>query len=246
MIELISGLPEGTLGVRISGHVTGGDYDHVLTPAVDEAIKQFDQIKLLVEVSPDFKGYNLAATWDDAKLGLRYWSGFERVAIVAESGWVKTAIRAMAFMMPCPVQLFDLNEMDEAKRWLVESLGAIHIDRQGEVVTVRLLGKLDPTVYQGVSDEIDNVMSHPEHVRLLLDLREFDGWYSLAALGNHLSLVREHYRVPERVAVVGKKAWQKMGEKIMSQFILAQTQFFDACHFDDATRWIGIDQVTED
>jgi hypothetical protein len=44
----------------------------------------------------------------------------------------------------------------------------------------------------------------------VLDLREFDGWAGLSALGDHLSLVREHYRVPERIAIVGDKAWQKM------------------------------------
>ena len=73
------------------------------------------------------------------------------------------------------------------------------VDSEGDVVTARLLGKLDPSAYDGVNEEIDNVMSRAEHVRLVLDLREFDGWSGLSALGDHLSLVREHYRVPERL-----------------------------------------------
>ena len=54
MIEELSGLPEGTLGFRLTGHVSGDDYDDVLTPVVDQAIEKYDRIKLLVEVAADF------------------------------------------------------------------------------------------------------------------------------------------------------------------------------------------------
>jgi hypothetical protein len=37
MIEELDGLPEGTAGFKASGHVSGDDYDKVLTPAIDKA-----------------------------------------------------------------------------------------------------------------------------------------------------------------------------------------------------------------
>jgi hypothetical protein len=239
MIEEIAGLPEGTLGFKISGNVTGGDYDSVLTPAIDKAIEKFDRIRLLALVDPDFKGYSLDAIWDDTKLGLRHWNGFDRVAVVTDVGWMQMGVKAMAFMMPCPVQLFAIGELDDAKRWLSESLGSIQVDSEGDVVTARLLGKLDPSAYDGVNEEIDNVMSRAEHVRLVLDLRKFDGWSGLPALGDHLSLVREHYRVPERIAIVGDKAWQIMAGKIMAKFVNAQTKFFDSGDYDGAVAWVA-------
>ena len=239
MIEEMTDLPEGMLGFRISGDVTGGDYDSVLTPAIDRAIEKFDRIKLLAQVGPDFKGYSLDAVWDDTKLGLRHWNGFDRVAVVTDVGWIRMGVKAMAFMMPCPVQLFAIDELDDAKRWLSESLGSIYLQRKGDIVTARLLGKLDPDAYDGVNEEIDNIMSHAEHVRLVLDLREFDGWSGLSALGNHLSLVREHYRVPERIAIVGDKAWQKMAGKIVARFVNAHTMFFDSGDYDGAVAWIA-------
>lgn len=240
MIEEIAGLPEGTLGFKITGNVTGGDYDNVLTPAVDRAIEKFDRIKLLAQLGPDFQSYSLDAIWDDTKLGLRHWNGFERVAVVTDVGWVKMAVKAIAFMMPCPVQLFPIVELDDAKRWLCESLGSIHIYREEDVIIARLLGKLDPGAYNGVNEEIDNLMSRAEHVRLVLDLREFDGWSGLSALGDHLSLIREHYRVPERIAIVGDKAWQKMAGKIMDRFVNAQTRFFDSGDYDGAVAWVAV------
>lgn len=239
MIEEMTDLPEGMLGFRISGDVTGGDYDSVLTPAIDRAIEKFDRIKLLAQVGPGFKGYSLDAVWDDTKLGLRHWNGFDRVAVATDVGWIRMGIKAMAFMMPCPVQLFAINELDDARRWLSESLGSIYIQRNGDIVTARLLGKLDPDAYDGVNEEIDNIMSHAEHVRLVLDLREFDGWSGLSALGNHLSLVRDHYRVPERIAIIGDKAWQKMAGKIVARFVNAHTRFFDSGDYDGAVAWVA-------
>jgi hypothetical protein len=240
MIEEMAGLPEGTLGFKISGDVTGHDYDSVLTPAIDKAIEKFDRIRLLAQVGPNFQGYSLEAIWDDTRLGLLHWNGFERVAVVTDGGWIKMVVKAMSFMMPCPVQLFAIAELDDAKRWLSESLGSIQIDREGDIVTVRLLGKLDPSAYDGVDEEIDTVMSCAEHVRLVLALREFDGWSGLSALGDHLSLVREHYRVPERIAIVGDKAWQKMVEKIMARFVNAQTKFFDSGDYNGAVAWVAV------
>jgi len=239
MIEEIAELPTGTLGFRISGSVTADDYDSVLTPAIDRAIEEFDRIKLLAQIGPDFKDYSLDAAWDDAKLGLRHWNGFERVAVATDVGWIRTMVKAMGFVMPCPVMLFELGEIDDAKRWLSESLGSIQLNSEGEVVSVRLLGKLEPSAYDGVSEEVDNLMARIEHVRLMLDLREFDGWSGLAALGDHLSLVREHRHVPERIAVVGDKAWQNLAEKLLSRFVNARTQFFDADDFEGAKAWIS-------
>ena len=226
MIEEIAGLPEGTLGFIISGDVTGGDYDNVLTPAIDKAIEKFDRIRLLAQVDSDFEGYS-------------NWRGFERVAVVTDVGWIQMGVKAMAFILPCPVQLFAIGELDDAKRWLSESLGSIQVDREGDIVTARLLGTLDPDAYDGVNEEIDTVMSHAEHVRLLLDLREFDGWSDLSALGDHLSLVRAHYRVDERIAIVGDKAWQNMAGKIMARFVNAQTMFFDSDDYEGAVAWIA-------
>jgi hypothetical protein len=146
----------------------------------------------------------------------------------------------MGVMLPYPVQLFNIDQLDEARRWLEEALGSIHLSIDGDIVTVQLLGKLEPSAYESINAEMDNVMSKTEHVRLLLDLREFDGWSGLAALGNHLSLIREHRHIPERIAVVGDKAWQHLAEKIMSRFVNARAQFFDAEDYEGANAWIRV------
>ena len=239
MIEEITGLPEGTLGFHFSGQIKDEDYERVLVPTIDKAVERHERIKAHIHFGPDFEGYTLGAAWDDTKLGLRHWSGFERMAVVTDVRWIRTCVQALGIAMPCPIQLFPNDQLDDARRWLGESLGTIHLEQDGNVITVRLIGKLDPSAYEGVDDELSNLMSHCDHVRLMLDLREFDGWSGLAALGDHLSLIREHRRAPERVAVVGDKSWQHLAERIISKFINAQTKYFDATQNDSAVTWLS-------
>jgi hypothetical protein len=237
MIETIAGLPEGTLGFRFSGRVSGEDYDTVLVPAIDRAIETHDHIKTLLVFGEGFEGYDLAAIWDDTLVGLRHWRGFERIAVVSDVPWLRTVVRAVGVAMPCPIRLFDAHEQEEARRWLAESLGAIHLANLDGVIRVQLIGQLEPRAYAGVEAEIDLLFSRCQPVHLLLDLREFDGWSGLAALGEHLALVREHRGTPQRVAVLGDQAWENLAARLLSRFTQAETRFFDGAHAEQAELW---------
>jgi hypothetical protein len=237
MIEIIQGLPEGTLGFSLSGTVSKKDYDDVLVPALERAIEEHDRVKLMMLFGEAFEAYSLPAAWEDTLAGLRHWSGFERIAVVSEVGWLRAAVAALAPLLPCPVRLFGLGGEEEARLWLAESLGTIHLDRQDGVIRVQLIGRLEPSAYDGIDVELTKLMSSTDLVRLLIDLREFDGWTGLAALNDHLSLVREHRRTPRRVAVLGDAGWQKMAQKLASRFLQAETRFFDAAHAEQAQVW---------
>lgn len=239
MIQEIAGLPDGVIGVKLTGKVTGTDYETLLTPLMDRAIEQYDRIRLFAEVGPDFDGYSLEAAWDDTKLGLRHWRGFERIAVATDIAWVRNAVRAVGFMMPCPVRVFPLERKDDARRWLEDSLGSIHLESEGNVIVAKLMGKLEPSTYDLANDEIAQMMGRLDHVRLLLDLREFDGWSGLAALGDHLSLIREYRHRPERIAVVGDTAWQRLAEKVMSRFVNAKARFFEGDDYEGAKAWVA-------
>ncbi len=50
----------------------------------------------------------------------------------------------IGFALPGPVQIFDQDEVDEARRWLSGSLGSFHVKDLGDgVLHVQLMGKLD-------------------------------------------------------------------------------------------------------
>lgn len=238
MIELIADLPEGTVGFNLSDEVTGSDVDTVLVPAIEQALNQHERIKALVVFADDFRSYTLEAAWDDTSLGLRHWDGFERLAVVCDVPWLRNAFRAVSLLLPYPVRLFEADEQDQAQRWLSESLGTIHLDQQDGVVSVAMIGRLDPDAYQRIDDDLANVFAHKDPVKLLLDLRQFDGWLGLGALSQHLALMREYRNQPKLVAVIGAHRWQHAAQRLLGRFVNARTRYFDSDHLDEAQQWL--------
>jgi len=240
MMEVIPGQPEGLLEIRGTGTVTGADYETVVQPAVEAALEQTDRIRLLFHLGAGFEGYDLGGMWDDTKLGLRHWDGFERIAIVTDTGWLRDGVRGFGVFISCPVKVFADAELEDARRWLRESLGSVQLefDDSADLVTVRLRGKLEPDAYDDVNEELDAWLSHRDRMKLIVDLRDFDGFQGLAALGRHLNLVREHRRMPSRVAVVGHADWQRLAVRVMSRFVDAEARYFPNDDITGATAWV--------
>ncbi|MFZ7093011.1 STAS/SEC14 domain-containing protein [Primorskyibacter sp. 2E233] len=240
MIKVTAASHPGVYEVEVSGRVTEDDYENVLIPALETVIENHDHIRLLVKLDKGFESFSLGAVMDDAKMGLKHWNGFDRIALVAEKGWITGMVRAFSILMPCPVQIFPLSHEEEARRWLVESLGAIHqTDLGGGVLLVQLHGKLDPEVYESETEDMNAFVRANDRFRLLLDLRDFDGWQGLAAINRHLSLVRDHIGVLDKAAIIGDAAWQKLAERILSKAADAETEYFTADQFEAAKRWIA-------
>ena len=141
--------------------------------------------------------------------------------------------------MPCPIRVFDLEELEEGRLWLSESLGSIRVNELGEnTLEVKLLGKLETIAYDGVSDTIGSFIARCGRIRLLLDLSAFDGWQGLGGLAEHFSLLRDHYHAPTHVAVLGDAAWQRLAERVVSPFIDAEVQYFEAAQRQAAEQWL--------
>ncbi|SFA99928.1 SpoIIAA-like [Poseidonocella pacifica] len=239
MIEEKTGAHGDILELRISGTVTERDYTEVLIPALEARIAEHKRVRLLVRFDSNVSDFTLGALFEDSRMGLKHWRGFDRVAVVAEPNWITKAIRAFAVIMPCPVMIFPLAEEDEARRWLSESLGAIHQTDLGDgALHLQLLGKLDSAVYEEEGRDLDAFIARNGRIRLLLDLREFDGWQGLGAIAEHLSLVREHRRAPERVAIVGRNTFTRLAEGVGRHFLDAEVRYFDAAAFEEAKAWI--------
>lgn len=119
MIELIQNLPAGTVGFRARGQVTARDYEEVIVPDVEAAFAIHRKLRLLYITEDDFTGFDPLAMWDDAKLSMRHLSGWERVALVSDVEWLRTAMGAMRFVLPVDIRVFRLSEEADAQRWIV-------------------------------------------------------------------------------------------------------------------------------
>ncbi|TCV97306.1 SpoIIAA-like protein [Luteibacter rhizovicinus] len=120
MIEQITGLPAGTLGFRAHGRVTASDYETIIVPDIEAAFALNRKLRILYHLGEDFAGFEAGAVWDDAKLGFRHFSGWDRVALVTDVAWIRTMARTLGFAVPAQVRLFHNGELEEAKTWISE------------------------------------------------------------------------------------------------------------------------------
>jgi hypothetical protein len=120
MVEQIPNLPSNVLGFTAKGKVTADDYESVIIPAVDALFSREGKVRFLYHLGEAFSGFEAAAMWDDAKLGLKHLKGWERMALVSDIEWVRVAVKVFGLVIPGHVRVFENRELAEATRWVTE------------------------------------------------------------------------------------------------------------------------------
>jgi hypothetical protein len=118
MIEHLTSFPDNVLAFVCKGRVTKADYDAVLVPAVVQALKTHDKVRLYYETAGDFAGIDPGAMWEDFKVGMEHLTRWERVAVVTDVEWIKQTIRFFRFLMPGTMKLFPTSEATQARQWI--------------------------------------------------------------------------------------------------------------------------------
>jgi hypothetical protein len=119
MIERMKGFPDNVLAFACHERVTKQDYDTVLVPAVEEALKSHGKLRLFYEIAADFAGIEPGAVWKDFKVGMEHITRWERMAVVTDVDWIKHTIRFFSFLMPGEMKIFPLSEVETARIWVV-------------------------------------------------------------------------------------------------------------------------------
>jgi hypothetical protein len=120
MLKIISGLPANVLGIEAEGAVTGADYETVLIPAVDEKLKGNKSMRMLYYLGPGFTGFSLKAMMDDAGVGIKNFSAWDRVALVSDHKLINGFAKFFGHLIPGEVKVFGNAWLDEAKKWIAE------------------------------------------------------------------------------------------------------------------------------
>jgi len=118
MIELLEGFPADAVAVRCSSFVNKADYDEVLVPAVERALKAHEKLRLYYEVVPDFSGISAGAMWEDFWIGMRHLNRWKRVAVVTDVSWIKRMVHLFGFLLPKATKVFAVAKSGEARAWL--------------------------------------------------------------------------------------------------------------------------------
>jgi hypothetical protein len=119
MIEVLTDMPDGVTGFRVSGRPTGDDLRD-FKPTMEELL-QNDEVRIVEVIEPTYEGFGPGGLVEDLKMGLGAWakhhSAFKRVAVVTDKDWIAHTLHALAWLVPGEIALFGLDELEQAKEW---------------------------------------------------------------------------------------------------------------------------------
>jgi SpoIIAA-like len=120
MVEQLPGFPDNVLAFTARGMVTADDYESVIIPAVEGMFSRQSKVRFLYHLGDDFSGFEAAAAWDDAKLGMKHIAGWEKIAVVSNVEWIRDAVKVFGLMMPGHVRVFHNRELADATQWIIQ------------------------------------------------------------------------------------------------------------------------------
>jgi hypothetical protein len=119
VIEILPS-PDSVFAVRVSGRLTGEDYDRMIAE-IEAKLKTHERIRLFADMA-DFEDMTAEAfrkdiTYSFGKFG--EWHRFVRNALVTDKQWMKLLARSVApFFRQLEIRTFEPAERDAAWAWL--------------------------------------------------------------------------------------------------------------------------------
>lgn len=113
-------MPDNVLGVSAEGKITGTDYETVLIPAIEKKLKEHKKIRIVYDLGSSFTGFDLSAMLDDAKMGMKHLSAWDRTALVFDHETINTFTKFFGHMLSCELRIFKNGEFEEAKKWITD------------------------------------------------------------------------------------------------------------------------------
>lgn len=119
MIELLEDMPQGVIGIRVSGRLRGDELREI-RPSLQEFL-QAGEIRIVEVIAADYQGFGHGGLVEDLKLGLGavlpHHAAFKRIAVVSDKEWVAHVLHALEWMIPGELAVFGLDDLERAKIW---------------------------------------------------------------------------------------------------------------------------------
>lgn len=244
MLTLIPDLPDHVLGISASGEVAGEDYEQVLVPAIEDQLRRHKRLRLIYRFDREFSGFSASAAWQDTKVGMRHLTHFERIAVVADNGWVTRLVRGLAFAVPADVRLFANEQWDDAKDWITEPAEPGNLDfvldRLRGILILEPRGNLVASDFDRVAAEVDPYLESAGKLSgVVIVAEDFPGWHDLAAFVSHLDFIRHHHDKVRRVAVATNSRFLAALPAIAGLFLNAEVRHFAGDERDAGVAWVA-------
>lgn len=108
----------GLLHIHVSGKLAEQDYSQFIPMFESMEANSQSTIPILIELAPDFSGWDLGALWRDIKFDMKHMESFSRIAIVGTKKWEEWATKlSKPFLPGAQMKFFKPEERTAAEGW---------------------------------------------------------------------------------------------------------------------------------
>lgn len=117
MITIISEAPENVAAFNATGEVTKEDFENLVIPRVKQKVDQFNELNYLLYLDTDLDNFTMGAWLQDALVGLKNLTKWNRTAIVTEKEGVQNFTDIFSVLMPGEFKSFPKGNLYNALYW---------------------------------------------------------------------------------------------------------------------------------
>lgn len=123
MLQIMGDVPPHVVGVRALGIVTEEDYKTALVPALEKAAKEVGELNFLMIFETDLGNFSYGAWMQDAKVSLKLFGKWNRIAIVSDQTIVEKLAHIFNFISPAAAKGFPTSDIELATTWVAANEG---------------------------------------------------------------------------------------------------------------------------
>lgn len=118
MIIPIKPLPDNVIGFTAAEDVTADDFKNTVIPAVEEFMKDHKDLNYLLSLNTSITNFTVGSWLQDALLGLKNMTNWNRAAILTESKGIKIFTDVFSKVMPGEFRVYSHDNEGDAIHWL--------------------------------------------------------------------------------------------------------------------------------
>lgn len=117
-IEIADSTQDNYIEAKITDKLTEKDYE-IIIPELERRIEEYGKLRLLI-IMEDFQGWTAGALWEDIKFDFRHFHDFDKIALVGDRKWEKTATLFSKPFTGAELRYFPREDLDGARSWARE------------------------------------------------------------------------------------------------------------------------------
>lgn len=118
MFKILDITKNNLTAFKVKGKIKKADYEKLIA-LFEKNEREFDKQKLYIEID-EIESITAKALWEDFKTYFTHVKNFEKIAIIGDSGMVKTLTELSKPFVSGDIKFFNIREASKAREWIME------------------------------------------------------------------------------------------------------------------------------